>query len=306
MDVITPHSRTETYTDLSTELTTTTLDVKTTTQTIVEIAGYSTIDTYTTTFLAPASSSTYSMVETVTTTSWELLVPSVATLTLTGSLSPSLHSFPTMRTQKRGLAWVPAENSTGVGVWPSRNLASSTAGGHSTAPPSIQHTASAGPTHGFSTLTSAKVPEAGPLVKAESAQEGTSSSSTNVMVITVTNTYSITPASEHTSKTFSRSANASATWLVVSPVPLNTTHHHHRLSTLTIHNTSALMNATTTRPDANNTLVHMTSVEAAMTVSERVTGTVSPISASGCGMTFNGLIQQIRIAILAITFFFVF
>lgn len=313
MDVIDPLNRTKTYTDLSTELTSTILDMRTTTQTVVEIAGYSTIDTYTTTFLAPASSSTYHMVETLTTTSPELLVPSVGTLTLTGSFPSSAQSFPTMSAQKRGYAWGHFEN--GTGVLSLRSLAKRSAWDNLTAAPSSQYTASAKVNGAHSNGPSGQVPpylrsaalitqnsaptrSADLSMQVESFDEHTRSSSTAVWLITVTNTYSITPTTKHKFKTPSQLKD-STTWLIKSPVLSNSTHH--LPATLSTLNASEGIHATTTTmvSDSSSTMFRTTSFEVGMPTPAKATGTARPTSTSGGGVIFNGLVLHFSLAVLA-------
>ncbi|KAJ4419415.1 hypothetical protein N0V82_004997 [Gnomoniopsis sp. IMI 355080] len=272
--------------------------MKTATQTVVEIAGYSTIGTYTTTFLAPVSSSSYSAIRTVTTTSSELLVPSSGTLTLTGHLPPSARSFPTMDAQERGLIQEPAKNRSGV-MLAYRSPAMSSGWDDFTGEPT-------GPSPD---LTGAAIKSVqflsdggDTLIQAESIRDHTKSSSTNVLVITVTNTYSITRTSEHKHKTISN-LETSTSWLVGSQAASNTTHY--LPAALTVHNTSAVFHATTMMSKTTNTMVHTASLESSANIITGVTGAVTPTSTSGGCAIFSGLALHVFLAILAVRLLFV-
>lgn len=294
-----PLNHTQTLTDLSTELTSTTLELKTATQTIVEIAGYSTIGTHTTTFQAPASSSTYSAIKTVTTTTSELLVPSIDTVTLTGFLPPSAQYFPTMDAQKRAAVWGLTENGTGVLV--NGHHQKRSAWGNSTA----QST-------GVPPYLTAAAIKAVPILSdgeepsnpAKLSHEQTQSSSTNVLVITVTNTYSVTPTLKPSHKTIS-SLEDTTSWLTRSPAASNSTRHLATASTM--HNSSAVIQITTMVPETISTKLHTTSVEsvANMPTDSPSTSTVTLTSTSGCNAIFNGPILRVVLAVMAMRLFVV-
>ncbi|KAJ4390684.1 hypothetical protein N0V93_004282 [Gnomoniopsis smithogilvyi] len=295
VDVVHPLNCTQTYTDLSTELTSTTLDMKTATQTIVEIAGYSIIGTHTTTFLAPASSSTYSAIKTITIASSELLVPSSGTLTITGHLPPSVHSFTTVNAQKRGLSWGSAEN--GTDVLACCNHAKRSTWGN------ITTQTTGRPAY----LTAAAIKPVPSLldspIQAASIDEHTQSSSSGVLVITVTNTYSVTPTSEHPQKTIS-SLKGATSWLIGSLATPNSTQP--LPTALTMHNTSAVIHATSMAPETSSSMVHMTSIESDADKSTEVIGTVTPTSISaGSSAISKGLVLHIILAVLAMRLSFV-
>lgn len=254
MNVIVPVNFTQTYTERSTELTSTTLELSSFTQTIVEIAGYSTIDTYTTTFMEPASSSTYSVVQTVTTTSSELVVPTVDTLTLTGTLPGVLASgSPVKRYFEHSL--------TGdvMGTLPSLPVG---------------------------------IPELSkPTESANEHTKTSASSTTSVLIFTVTNTYSVTPISENGHQTISSDPSSWTSWFMPAPTTSNsTTHHQQPAATSTLpYNTSALTHAATTMvPEVLSTsIIHVTSFVPNTETPTKTTGAASPSSDSVGSKSFS-------------------